>query len=101
MTATIDTVKFTTPCLTLPDGKLAVIDAEHWQAYPIDVAAGKLGAPLPAPGQTRALAVDPATGHLSACDWRNARLLEFDGERCLRATPLPAPALALAVVQVE
>jgi len=27
----------------MPDGKLVMIDAEHWQAYPIDVTAGKLG----------------------------------------------------------
>ncbi len=99
--ATMETVKFTTPCVDLPGKGLVVIDAERWEAYPIDLDAGRLGAPVPAPAQTRALAVDFATGHLFACDWRNARLLEFEGERCVRATPLPAPALALAVVHIE
>ncbi len=100
-TATIETVKFTTPCVTLPDGQPYLLDAEHWQMYPVEVAGEKLGPPAPAPGQTRALAVDSATGHLFACDWRNSRLLELDGERCVRATPLPAPALALAVIHLE
>lgn len=98
---TINTIKFTTSCISLPDGKLILLDAARWQMYPVDVTTGKLGAPVPAPAQTRALALDPATGHLFAADWLNSRLLEFDGARCLRTTPLPAPALALAVVHVE
>ena len=78
---TIETVKFTAPCLALSAGKLSLLDAQHWQTFPIDLAGGTLGKPSPAPVQTRAMALDPATGHLFAADWMNARLLEFDGPR--------------------
>lgn len=101
ITTTINTVKFTAPCLSLSAGKLALLDAQHWEMLPIDLTTGTLGKPEPAPVQTRAMALDPATGHLFACDWMNARLLELDGTRCLRTTQLPVSALALAVVQVK
>lgn len=101
VSSVVATVKFTAAPLRTPDGKLALLDAEHWQLLPVELAAGKLGAPIPAPAQTRALAFDPATGHLFAGDWLNCRLLELDGPRCLRATPLPMPVMALCVAQVE
>lgn len=98
---TINTVKFTAQCRYSADGKPVLLDVEHWQTFPIDLAAGKLGEPSPMPVQTRAMALNPTSGHLFASDWMNARLLEFDGTRCIRTIPLPEPALAVAVVQVQ
>ena len=97
---TLNTVKFTAPFVSLSAGKPELLDAAHWQLLPIDLAAKQLGNPEPAPLPTRALAIDPAGGHLFACDWKTARLLEYDGPRCLRTTLLPVSALALLVVQV-
>ena len=99
-TASVATVKFTASCLREPNGTLGLIDAQHWQLIPVDITAHSLGTPTSAPAQTRALAFDPATGHLFAGDWLNDRLLEYDGSNCLRAIALPVPVMALCVVQV-
>ncbi len=87
---TSDTVKFTANFLQKPDGTLFLIDAEHWQMLPVDVTARKLGKPIPAPAQTRAMAYDMTTGHLFAGDWMNNRLLEIDGRKIVNDKPLPA-----------
>lgn len=101
VTAVVDTVKFTGPCLRLPDGRVALVDAERWQLLPVDVARHRLDAPVPAPAQTRALAVDPHSGHLFAADWMNRRLLEFDGARRVGAVASGLPLLALCAAHAD
>lgn len=100
VTATAETVKFTAACVPAADGTPVLLDAAHWQCWPVDMAAHKLGKPQPAPAQTRAQVIDPASGHRYAGDWLNARLLEFNGSRLLHVTPLPVPVMALCVVNL-
>jgi len=89
ISSTADTIKFTANFLQKPDGTIYLIDAEHWQLLPIDIVARKLGKPIPAPAQTRAMAYDMTTGHLFAGDWMNNRLLEIDGGKIVNNNQLP------------
>jgi lysophospholipase L1-like esterase/sugar lactone lactonase YvrE len=95
--STADTVKFTANFLQKPDGTIYLIDAEHWQMLPVDVAARKLGKPIPAPAQTRAMAYDMTTGHLFAGDWMNNRLLEIDGGKIVNENKLLPAVMGMLV----
>lgn len=93
---TVDTVKFTANFLRMPDGNIALIDAERWQLLPIDTAAKKVGKPVPAPAQTRAMMYDES-GKLFAGDWMNKRLLTIENDKLVSDKPLPISAMAIWV----